>query len=345
MSAIPSADQPQEVVAMDLTELPRDELVSWLETMILIREFEEACDPLAMRGTIPAGIHSSAGQEAVAVGAIRALEPSDIVAGTHRTHHHALAKGLSPETIMAELAGRATGCCGGRGGTMHLADHSQGFFGGNGIVGAGVGIAMGAALAAQLRGVRQIALGFMGDGAANTGRTWESVNMASIWKLPLIVLCENNLYAVETSTESVTGGNSITRRAAGFGLPALEVDGQDVAAVYRATREAAERAHRGEGPTFIEAKTYRFEGHNTGQVITYRTDEEVRAWRQQDPILRFSAALEKQGLMKAGGYERLVAQARARVTSAIEFAERSPWPDLSTAGANVIGLTVEPGRP
>ena len=180
---------------------------------------------------------------------------------------------------MAELYGKATGCRGGRGGSMHLADMSIGFLGGNGIVGAGLGDRDGCALGAQLRGPDQVAVGLFGDGGANTGRTWESVNLASVWKLPLIVVCENNMYAVETRTERLTGGGSISRRAEGFGLPVSTVDGQDVAAVYRATRDARDRAARGEGPTFIEAQTYRYEGHSTGQIINYRTVEEVDEWR------------------------------------------------------------------
>jgi TPP-dependent pyruvate/acetoin dehydrogenase alpha subunit len=343
MSKAAKAVQPDEASPIDLGELPGGDLIEWLETMTLIREFEQACDPLAKRGTIPAGIHSSAGQEAVAVGSIRALEPDDIVVGTHRTHHHAIAKGLPPDRLMAELAGRATGCCGGRAGTMHLADHSRGYFGGNGIVGAGVGLAMGAALASHLRGGEQVALGFLGDGGANTGRTWESVNMAAIWKLPLIVLCENNMYAVETSVDRVTAGNSISGRAKGFGLPVVELDGQDVGAVYRATSRAAGRARGGHGPTFIEAKTYRYEGHSTGQIITYRSREELQSWRRRDPILRLKAALEQAQLLKAGDYEELLSEVQAKVARAVEFAEQSPLPNAATAADNVIGAVISEG--
>lgn len=329
-----------EPAGLDLEGLPSDALVGWLKTMTLIREFEQACEPLALRGLIPAGIHSSAGQEAVAVGSIRALHEADIVCGTHRTHHHALAKGVTPASVMAELFGRATGCCGGRGGTMHLADPSIGYFGGNGIVGAGVGIAMGAALAAQLKGDGQVALGFVGDGGANVGRLWESLNLAAIWKLPLVVVCENNLYAVETRVDRVTAGGSIARRAAAFGVPAVEADGQDVGAVYRATREAAERARLGGGPGFIEAFTYRFEGHNTGQIITYRTADELEAWRRRDPLEVLRAALERDGRLSPGAYQQLVEETRAEVTQAVAFATASPWPDPSTATRNVTGLGV-----
>lgn len=330
-----------DVPAVDLQGIPHEVAIEWLETMLLIRAFEEACDPLAVKGKIPAGIHSSAGQEAVAVGAIRALAPGDVVAGAHRTHHHALAKGLDPAVVMAELFGRATGCCGGRGGTMHLADASRGYFGGNGIVGEGVGIAMGAALAAHLRGDAQVALGFVGDGGANTGRTWESVNLAAVWRLPLIVVCENNLYAVETRFDLVTAGGSITRRAEGFGVAAVAVDGQDVTAVHRAVGAAAERARRGEGPSFIEALTYRYEGHNTGQIITYRTEEEVEQWRRRDSILRLRRALVAEGALTEEAAEELAAKARERVDRAVEFADSSPWPDASTAAAGVFSPALE----
>ncbi len=273
----------------------------WLRTMLLIRAFESRLDPLSMSGKIPGGLHLSIGQEAVAVGIAAGLEPGDLLACAHRSHHHAIAKGMSTRGIMAELYGKATGCSGGRGGSMHLADLSLGFLGGNGIVGAGLGVAMGASLAAQVRGIDQVAVGIFGDGGANTGRTWESVNLAAVWKLPLIIVCENNVYAVETQTALLTGGGSIARRAEGFGLPVRTVDGQDVAAMYRAAAEARQQAAEGGGPTFIEALTYRYEGHSTGQVINYRTIDEVREWRDtRDPIQRLRLALDASGCSGRG---------------------------------------------
>lgn len=330
-----------ELREVDLTDLPRDRLVEWLERMALIRAFEERSDQLALVGKIPGGMHSAAGQEAVAVGSIRALAPTDIVTSTHRSHHHSLAKGLTPRSIMAELYGKATGCLGGRAGHMHLADFSLGLFGSNGIVGAGVGIAMGAALGASMRGLDQVALGFVGDGGANTGRTWEFINLASVWRLPLIVICENNLYAVETYVGRAMAAESIAKRAAGFGLPVLTVEGQDVGAVYRATVEARERARNEEGPTFIEALTYRYEGHNTGDKGAYREREEIELWRRtRDPVLRLKRALESADLLQEGQYDRIVDEARATVEDAVEFAEQSPWPDPATGGANVTGLPI-----
>ena len=254
-----------------LDGVPQDELVEWLGTMLVIREFEESLESLTASGKIPGSVHQASGQEAVAVGAMRALLDGDIVASPHRPHHHALAKGMTPNAAMAELWGRRDGCAGGRGGTMHLNDFDLGYYGSNGIVGASLGIAMGAALAAKLRGTGQVCVGFFGEGGANTGRTWEFVNFAATHALPLIVFCENNQYAVETFIGRAMTGGSIADRASGFGLPSVQVDGQDVCAVYRATREARDRAASGEGPTFIEAITYRYNGHNTGEIAAYRT--------------------------------------------------------------------------
>jgi pyruvate dehydrogenase E1 component alpha subunit len=323
---------------VDLVGLPAPDLREWLETMVLIRRFEESAERLGARGRIPAGIHSAAGQEAVAVGTMRALRPDDGVAGTHRTHHHAIAKGLDLDGVMAELYGRATGIQGGRAGSMHLASPAHAYLGGNGIVGSGVGIAMGSALASQLKRDGTIAVGFVGDGGLNVGRTWESANLAAIWRLPLVIICENNMYAVETRYDLVVGGGSATRRAEGFGLPAVSIDGQDVGAVYRAVGEAAARARAGDGPTFIEARTYRYEGHNTGQIITYRTPEEVAAWREGDPIARFERALLSAGAIDAETVSVIDTAARARVEHAVAFAEESPWPELDTALADVTSL-------
>ncbi len=212
--------------------------------MALIRVFEERAAPLARAGKIPGGMHSAAGQEAVAIGAVRALKPTDIVTSTHRSHHHSLAKGLQPREIMAELYGKAGGLLGGRAGHLHLADFSRGLFGSNGIVGAGLGIATGAAVGAKLRGRDQVAVGFFGDGGANTGRTWENVNLAASWGLPLIAICENNLYAVETHLAAAAPNTTIADRAAGFGLHSVQVDGQDVVAMHDGRRGGARAGAR-----------------------------------------------------------------------------------------------------
>ena len=331
-----------QLLPITLDGLPRDQLADWMSTMVLIREFEESLDPLVLSGKIPGGVHLASGQEAVAVGASRALAPTDVVTTAHRPHHHALAGGLSPSRVMAELWGRATGTSGGRGGTMHLADYERGYFPGNAIVGANVGIAMGAALAARLAGREQVACAFFGDGATNTGRTWESVNMAATWKLPLIAVCENNMYAVETFIGNVSGAGTPSERAQAFGVSAERIDGQDVGAVYRAVRDARERALAGDGPTFIEALTYRYHGHSTGEDPAYRPSGEAEEWRStKDPLERLRLAVAAEDLLDEEGYDRLLAAAAETVAEAIRFAEDSPLPDPTRAAEGVYGMTVD----
>lgn len=333
------AAAPASLLELRLEGVPLEELSEWLATMLVIREFEESLEELTARGKIPGSVHQASGQEAVAVGAIRALRPGDVVASPHRPHHHALAKGMTPDVAMAELWGRVDGCAGGRGGTMHLNDFSLGYFGSNGIVGASLGIAMGAALAAKLRRSGQVCVGFFGEGGANTGRTWEAVNLATTQQLPLIAFCENNQYAVETYIGRALVGPSIAERAAGFGLPSVQVDGQDVCAVYRATLEASERARSGGGPTFIEAITYRYHGHNTGEVAEYRTGQEVEQWRlTRDPIEALRRALATLNLLDDAAFEQLADDARSAVERAVAFAEASPIPDAKTATQGVMSM-------
>ncbi len=307
------------------------DLLEWLDQMLVIRQFEHESVRLSFANKIPGGIHSSEGQEAVAVGSIRALGPDDLVSGTHRSHHHALAKGLTPRSVMAELFGKATGCTGGRGGSMHLVDMSRNFLGSNGIVGAGLGLAMGSALGMKMQGERRVAVGYFGDGGANTGRTWEFINLASLWKLPLIAICENNLYAVETHISQAMAADSVAQRASGFGLPAITVDGQDIVAVNAAAREARERALAGDGPTFIEAQTYRYEGHNVGDNQNYREQTEVNDWRStRDPIERLRRLLIDNGALDDEAYAAAEQRAKEVVEDAISYAEESPWPDPAT---------------
>jgi len=307
------------------------ELIEWLGQMLVIRRFERESVRLSLANKIPGGIHSSEGQEAVAVGTIRALAPDDVVSGTHRSHHHALAKGLSPRSVMAELFGKVDGCTGGRGGSMHLVDLQHKFLGSNGIVGAGLGLAMGSALAMKMQRQASVAVGYFGDGGANTGRVWEFVNLASVWKLPLIAVCENNLYAVETHIAQSMAAESVAARASGFGLPTVTVDGQDAVAVYEATRSARARALAGEGPTLIEAQTYRYEGHNVGDPQNYRQKSEVAQWREErDPVDRLRRRLLADGGLTDQAYDALELQANSVVEDAIAYAEASAWPDPST---------------
>jgi pyruvate dehydrogenase E1 component alpha subunit len=324
---------------IEITGIPGEHLLEWLETMVLIREFETKANALSFNGRIPGGIHTSLGQEAIAVGSIRALAPQDLVVGSHRTHHHAIAKGLTADTVMAELYGRATGIRGGRGGTIHLADWDRAYIGGNGIVGASAGIATGTALASKMRRLDQVSVAYFGDGAINTGRSLEAFNLAAIWHLPVIFICENNQYAVEARVEDVTGGGSIVERASAFGLRAIRLDGNDVGAVFHATQEARQRAVAGEAPTFIEAVTYRYSGHSTAEDMSWRPEAELEAWQTtKDPIARLRQALVEQGGITDEGYAALRGRVATLVDDAIQFAEDSPQPD-TTDDALLAGVT------
>lgn len=312
----------------------------WLRTMIRIREFEAVLDGLSMKGLIPGGVHAAIGQEAVAVGTCSALTPADVLTCGHRAHHHTLAKGVDMNRAMAELFGRSTGISGGRGGTMHMADLSVGLMGGNGIVGAGIGIALGSALAAMMRSEDRVAVGIVGDGGANTGRVWEAVNMAALWKTPLIVICENNQYAVQTSIGDSLAGSTIAARAETFGMPAVRIDGQDVIAVHNAVASARQRALSGGGPSFIEMVTYRYLGHSTGEAQSYRPPEEVDQWRElRDPITRLGAALIARAELTDVDIAAMTTDARAEVAAAVEFAKESPWPEPTDALGWVAGVT------
>lgn len=314
-----------------MSAIDKVERVSLLRQMVLIREFEMTADKLTLRGKVPGGMHNSSGQEAVAVGVLSALAPEDVIATTHRSHHHTLAKGMSAREVMAELFTKVTGISKGRGASMHLGDFQRGHFGGNGIVGAGVGIAMGAALGIHQRGDHKVAVGFVGDGGMNTGRTWEALNMAAIWKLPFILVVDNNQYAVETFVKRVTAGNDLAARAAGFGVPAYTINGQDVLEVREYVEAARARALAGEGPTFINAVTYRYMGHNVGEKGLYRTQEEIEDWRKhRDPIDQFSEKLIEAGELSQSEFEAMKKSVTDELTDAVAFAESSAEPGIDT---------------
>ena len=294
-----------------------------------------------MKGLIPGGVHTAIGQEAVAVGIANALLNIDVVTCGHRAHHHTLAKGVAMKSAMAELFGRATGVSGGRGGTMHMADMSIGLLGGNGIVGASVGLALGSAVAAKMRNEPRVAVGIFGDGGANTGRVWEAVNLAALWQCPLIVICENNQYAVQTAVGDSLAGTTIAARAEAFGMLASRVDGQDVLAVQNAVRSAREMAIDGGGPSFIEVVTYRYLGHSTGEEQSYRPADEVEDWRSsRDPIDRLSSALITRGELASADVETIAKEARDEVAAAVAFANDSAWPDASDALGWVAGVAI-----
>lgn len=285
---------------------------------------------LYREGLIPGAYHASIGQEAAIVGACLALRDDDYITGTHRSHGHPIGKGAKLDPLMAELMGKVTGICKGRGGSMHLADSSVGILSESAIVGGGIPLAAGAALSAKVRGSDQVGLTFFGDGAANEGTFHETLNMAAVWKLPAIFFCENNLYAVTNSVEKSHGQPDIAQRAQGYGMPGVIVDGQDLAAVYEVTCAAVARARRGEGPTLIEAKTYRFDEHSVGLNTlgeSYRPAAEVHDYvHNRDPLALFKKALLQGGFSESelAAMEQDVIDAVAR---AIEFGRQSPLPD------------------
>jgi len=301
--------------------------------MLKIRHFEQAVSALITEGAVAGACHSSIGQEAAIVGACMALRRDDYMSGTHRSHGHPIGKGAELNGLMAEILGKATGVCKGRGGSMHLTDTSVGSIGESAIVGGGISLATGAALSAQVRGTDQVALTFFGDGAVNEGAFHESLNMASIWKLPVIFFCENNGYAAVTPAATTHGQPDVSRRADGYGLPGVTVDGQDFDAVYSQTQKAVTRARDGGGPTLIEAKTYRFDEHCVGLFIngSYRSKEEVERYKtERDPIALFRARLLERGRSEAD-LINTQAEARRLVEAAVAFAKQSPCSDPESA--------------
>ncbi len=301
--------------------------------MLKIRGFEEAVVRLVTEGEVAGACHSSIGQEAAIVGACMALNKDDYMSGTHRSHGHPIGKGAELKPLMAEILGKATGVCKGRGGSMHLTDKSIGSIGESAIVGGGIALATGAALSAQVRGTRQVALTFFGDGAVNEGAFHESLNMASVWKLPVIFFCENNGYAAVTPATRTHGQPDVAKRADGYGMPGVIVDGQDFGSVFKAATEAVERARRGEGPTLIEAKTYRFDEHCVGLFVNgnYRSAEEIAYYKtERDPVALFRATLLDRD-MTEDTLTEIEEEARKLVREAVAFAKESPYPDPEEA--------------
>jgi acetoin:2,6-dichlorophenolindophenol oxidoreductase subunit alpha len=307
-------------------ELTRDTAVAIYERMTAIRAFEERVAGLFADGKIAGFVHLYAGEEAVAVGVCAHLDDGDYITSTHRGHGHCIAKGVPMGEMMAELFGRTGGSCKGKGGSMHIADVSRGMLGANGIVGGGPPLAAGAALSAKVRGTGAVAVCFFGDGAAEQGTTHEAMNLAAIWKLPVVFVCENNQFAESTPVGYHCAATSIADRAASYSIPGVTIDGYDVIAVYEAAGEAIARARRGEGPSLLEAKTWRYFGHFEGDQVTYRTAEQSAAYREHDPLTTFSAQAVDRGLLKQEEVDRMRSEAEQEVDRAIAFAEASPEP-------------------
>jgi pyruvate dehydrogenase E1 component alpha subunit len=294
--------------------------------MLEIRFFEEKVFDLYAQNLVPGTIHLYLGEEAVAVGVCSLLKKDDYITSTHRGHGHCIAKGAELKRTMAEILGKKTGYCKGKGGSMHIADFKIGMLGATAVVGAGLPIAVGAGLSVKLRRTDQVVACFFGEGASNQGTFHESINMASIWKLPVIFVCENNLYAMGTRQSRVMAIENVADRAVAYGIPGVVVDGNDVSAVYEATQKAVERARKGEGPTLIECKTYRHKGHSRVDPAKYRPKEEVEEWLAKDPIKRFKEKLLQTNTLTESEIQQIEKEVSDEIEEAVKFAMESPYP-------------------
>lgn len=310
-----------------------DVLLEMQRRMLRIRLFDERASKMVKRGEIPGTVHTSIGQEAQVVGACMALADGDYMTGNHRSHGHPIGKGAALGPLMAELTGKAAGVCGGKGGSMHLADFKVGSLGESGIVGSSIPIATGAALSSKVLGTGRVSLAFFGDGAANQGCLYEAMNLSSVWGLPIVFLCENNQYALSTPAHTVTAG-VIAERAHGFNMPGVRVeDGQDVLKVYDAVKAAADRARAGHGPSLVEVVTYRFNEHSEGLRLgtDYRNPAEKEAWLKRDPIKLFRVYLENAGIASPAELDALESDVAAEIEAAYSFSEESAYPEPDVA--------------
>ncbi len=312
--------------------LNKDILLKMYFTMTKIRDFENAITDVYSRGLMPGLAHLYIGEEAIATGVCANITSQDYAVSTHRGHGHLIAQGADLKKMMAEVLGRKTGYCKGKGGSMHIMDISKGILGANGIVGAGIPIATGAAYSAKYRGTEQVTVSFFGDAASNQGTFHESINMAAAWKLPVVYVCENNLFGISVDLRRVTGNPNIAERAIAYGIPGVAVDGNDVLEVYQVTHTAFLRARKGEGPTLIEGKTYRHKGHHVGDPGTaYRLEEEKKAWMERDPIKTFRERLITEKIVNEQEIEDLEKESRKLIEEAVQFAENSPFPEPEEA--------------
>ena len=316
--------------ALPMTKYDKETLRFFYETMVKIRNFELTVEKFFFEGEIPGFVHLYIGEEATATGAMANLRKTDYIQSTHRGHGHTIAKGADLKHMMAEIFGKSTGCCKGKGGSMHIADFSVGMLGANGIVGGGFNLAAGAALAQKMMKTDGVSVVFFGDGASNRGTFHEAANMAAVWKLPMIFLCENNQWASTTPYLTTTSVADISDRAQGYDMPGVIVDGNDVFAVYEAAKELVERARCGEGPAILECKTYRIKGHFVGDPEMYRTKEEVQqVLEETDPIPRFEKKVLEAKIMTEKELEDIRTKVQKDLSEALEFARTSPEPEVS----------------
>lgn len=316
--------------SFSLERYDKKKLLCFYETMITIRRFEEKVEEFFLAGEIPGFVHLYIGEEAIATGVMANLRKTDLIQSTHRGHGHAIAKGADIKKMMAEIFGKRTGHCKGKGGSMHIADFNVGMIGANGIVGGGFTIAVGAALALQMQGKDDISVVFFGDGASNRGTFHEAANMASVWKLPVLFVCENNMWASTTPYRTTTSVEDIADRAFGYGMPGVVVNGNDVFAVYEAAAELIDEVRKGNGPALLECKTYRIKGHYVGDPERYRTKEEVEeVLRNNDPIANFTKTVLAAEVLSGKELDEVADAVTTKITEAVEFARQSLEPDPS----------------
>ncbi|KYN78552.1 pyruvate dehydrogenase (acetyl-transferring) E1 component subunit alpha [Clostridium sporogenes] len=313
-----------------MKKLNENSIVEMYKTMLKIRKFEQVAMNTFAEGKIPGFVHLYIGEEAVATGVCANLKDSDYITSTHRGHGHILAKGGDLKFMMAELFGKATGYCKGKGGSMHIADATKGILGANGIVGAGHNIAVGAGLSAQYRETDQVCVCFFGDASTNQGTFHESLNMASVWKLPVVFVCENNLYGISMSQDRHQAIKDVADRGVAYNVPGIVVDGNDVFAVYEAAEEAIKRAREGKGPTLIECKTYRHRGHFEGDPCVYKPTEEQEEWLAKDPIPRFEKYLVENEILTEQKLKEVQSKVESEIDEAVDFANNSPYPELES---------------
>ncbi|WPU99424.1 pyruvate dehydrogenase (acetyl-transferring) E1 component subunit alpha [Mucilaginibacter sp. cycad4] len=314
---------------MSSIEINKDTYLMWYEQMLLMRRFEEKTGQLYGQQKIRGFCHLYIGQEAVLAGAMSVIKPEDSMITAYRDHAHALAKGVTPKAIMAEMYGKATGCSKGKGGSMHMFDKEKHFYGGHGIVGGQVPLGAGIAFAEKYKGTEFVNIAYMGDGAVRQGALTETFNMAALWKLPVIFVCENNGYAMGTSVERTTIQTDIYKLGLPYGIPSQAVDGMDPAAVHVAMDEAVQRARAGEGPTFLEMRTYRYKGHSMSDPQKYRTKDELESYKAKDPIEVTKQTILTEKYADEAWFDEMDAKIKAIVDEAVQFAEESPWPDAS----------------
>lgn len=324
--------------------LSKEQLLSMYEDMQTIRKFERQAAKSFAEGIVQGFVHLYIGEEAIATGACANLTDKDYITSTHRGHGHLIAKGAKLNEMMAELCGRVTGYCKGKGGSMHIADTELGILGANGIVGGGFNLSCGAALSAKMQQTDNVCVCFFGDGATETGAFHEALNIASVWKLPVVFVNENNLYAISCRITNGMAIENVADRAAAYNMRSATIDGNDVVAVYEAVNEAVKRARSGEGPTFIECKTYRWRGHFEGEPDNYRPKDEVKEWKKKDPIKKFENYLQENKIATEDDFVEIKKRAEEKVKIALKFAESSPFPAKSSALEDVYTDMVMEGR-